>query len=58
VGITPLHAELIVREHLRRSLPETVHLAGRQTNLFTFEQTVALLEKLGVELKAAEVELD
>jgi hypothetical protein len=58
VGITPVDAELIVREHLRKGLPDTVHLAGRQTVLLTLEQAIALLRRLGVEPTAAKVELD
>jgi hypothetical protein len=58
VGITPLHAELIIREHLRKSLPETVHLVGRQTVLLTFEQAVALLTRLGGVPKAIGAERD
>jgi len=31
IGYFALHAELIIREHKFRPLPETVHLIGRQT---------------------------
>jgi hypothetical protein len=58
MGIGPLNAELIVREHLRRPLPETVHLVGRQTIDLTLEQALALLKGQGVEPKPIPVEID
>ena len=46
MGIQPFQAQLIIREHQRRPLPETVHLIGRQTVLLTIEQAVALLRSM------------
>ena len=58
MGITPLHAQLIVREHRRRPLPATVHLLGRQTVLLTHEQAIGILKSLGVAPAEAAIEMD
>lgn len=58
MGITPLDAQLIAREHRRRPLPETVHLIGRQTVLLTIEQAHALLRTAGIEPAATATKLD
>jgi hypothetical protein len=58
MGITSFHAELIVREHRRRKLPETVHLLGRQTVLLTLDETLTLLRAAGVEPTAITIEID
>jgi hypothetical protein len=58
MGITPFHADLIVREHRRKKLPETVHLIGRQTVLLTLDQALELLRAAGVEAAATKIEID
>src|SRR5258708_27278946 len=58
MGITPLHARLIVLEHKRRPLPPTVHLLGRQTVYLTVEGAGKLIRACGVEPHEASVELD
>jgi len=58
MGITPLHARLIVLEHKRRPLPETIHLLGRQTVYLTEEDAKRMLQSCGVEPAAAATELD
>ena len=58
MGITPLHARLIVLEHKRRPLPSTVHLLGRQTVYLTVEGAVKLIRACGVEPQKTSVELD
>ena len=58
MGITPLHARLIVIEHKRRPLPPTVHLLGRQTVYLTVEGAGTLIRACGVEPQDALVELD
>src|SRR5262245_35009075 len=58
MGIGPLNAELIVREHLRRPLTEIVHLVGRRTIDLRCEQGLALVRGLGVEPKPVPVEID
>jgi hypothetical protein len=58
MGITQFHAEMIVREHKQRKLPETVHLLGRQTVLLTFGQAIELLKRSEVEPTSTPVEVD
>jgi hypothetical protein len=58
MGITPLHAELIIKEHKRHALPETIHLLGRQTVLLTIEQAVAMMRKAGFEPIQTDIEID
>ena len=58
MGITPFHAELIIREHRRKKLPETVHLIGRQTVLLTLEQALGRLRAAGVDPAATVIEVD
>src|SRR5215471_11194283 len=50
--------ELLVREHLRRRLPATVHLLGRQTILVSLDEIVAVMRRHGVEPCPTEVEFD
>jgi hypothetical protein len=58
MGITPLHARLIILEHKRRALPPTVHLLGRQTVYLTVEGAGKLIRACGIEPRNASVELD
>lgn len=58
MGITPLHARLIVLEHKRRPLPPTVHLLGRQTVYLTVEGAGKLIRACGIEPHDTSVELD
>jgi hypothetical protein len=58
MGITPFHADLIVREHRRKKLPETVHLLGRQTVLLTLTQALGLIRAAGVEPATTAIEID
>jgi hypothetical protein len=58
MGITLQHADIIVREHKFRSLPRTVHLLGRQTVLFTYEQALTLLSKHKLRPVETKIELD
>jgi hypothetical protein len=58
MGITPLHARLIIEEHKRRALPSTVHLLGRQTVYLTVEAAEKLIRACGVEPEISLVELD
>ncbi len=58
MGITPLHARLIVFEHKRRPLPPTVHLLGRQTVYLTVESAGTLIRACGIEPRDASIELD
>lgn len=58
MGITPLHARLIVLEHRRRQLPATVHLLGRQTVYLTAEGARKLISACGVTPRNVSVELD
>jgi hypothetical protein len=58
MGITPLHARLIVLEHKRRPLPPTVHLLGRQTVYLTVESAGMLIRACGIEPQDASIELD
>jgi hypothetical protein len=58
MGITPLHARLIVLEHKRRPLPPTVHLLGRQTVYLTVEGAGRLIRACGVEPQSTLIELD
>ena len=58
MGISPLHAELIVREHKREALPKSVHLLGRQTVLLTLDDALALMRRAGVAPLQTKVEID
>ena len=48
MGISLLHAELIIREHKFRPLPETVHLIGRQTVHLSYSRTIEILHEHGL----------
>src|SRR6516165_3989176 len=58
MGITPLHARLIIEEHKRRALPSTVHLLGRQTVYLTVEGAEKLIRACGVRPVETLFELD
>jgi SAM-dependent methyltransferase len=58
MGITIQHAELILKEHLYKPLPDTIHLFGRQTILFDYETALYLCRKHNFEPKTCDVELD
>jgi SAM-dependent methyltransferase len=58
MGITQQHALMIMREHMYRPLPETVHLLGRQTVHFDYETARGLFDLVGLEAKPVEVEID
>ena len=58
MGISPLHAGLILMEHKRRPLPQRVHLLGRQTVLLNFEQACALIRQHGIEPVTIDPEID
>ena len=58
MGIAPLHADLIILEHKRRSLPDTVHLLGRQTVLLSFERACAMMRQRGIEPANIDVKID
>jgi hypothetical protein len=58
MGVAPLHAGLMLLEHRRRNLPQTVHLLGRQTVLLNFEQACAMVRQHGIEPVAMEPEID
>jgi hypothetical protein len=58
MGISPLHARLIILEHARKALPHTVHLMGRQTVLLALEQAVLMMRESGLEPQDIAVELD
>jgi hypothetical protein len=58
VGISALHAELIIREHKFRSLPKIVHLLGRQTVDLNHQQMLAILDKHGIKPSAVPIEID
>jgi hypothetical protein len=58
MGISLQHADFIVREHKFRPLPRTVHLLGRQTVLFGYQEALALLERHQVRPAETKVDLD
>jgi SAM-dependent methyltransferase len=58
MGISLLHAELIVRESLFRPLPETVYLLGRQTVLFDKETALRLIKRYDLQPKTNETGID
>jgi SAM-dependent methyltransferase len=58
MSITLFHADLIVREHLYKPLPATVHLLGRQTILFDEETALKLLKRYGIAPVKTEAVLD
>jgi hypothetical protein len=58
MGITPLHAQLLILEHKYKPLPETVHLLGRQTVILNLDDAIALMRRLGVEPREAATEID
>ena len=58
MGISALHAELIVREHKFRPLPSTVHLLGRQTVQLSHQQVLDILDKHAVTPAAVPIEID
>lgn len=58
MGITVLHAELIIREHKFRPLPKTVHLLGRQTVHMTYQQAVAIVQAHGISPAHVIVQID
>jgi hypothetical protein len=58
MGISPLHAGLILMEHKRRRLPQTVHLLGRQTVILSFERACAMIRQHGIEPATVDTEID
>jgi hypothetical protein len=58
VGISALHAELIIREHKFRSLPKTVHLLGRQTVQLSYQQIVSMPNKHRISPARVSIEID
>lgn len=58
MGINLFHAEMIVREHLYRPLPETIYLIGRQTVLFNKETALALLDRYNITPAKTDIELN
>lgn len=58
MGISFVHAELILREHKFRPLPKTVHLIGRQTVQLGHEQYLQMLNSHGISPASAPIELD
>lgn len=58
MGIKPFHAEIIIREHLHRPLPHTVHLIGRQTVWLTEGQALELLKQHGIAPQTDVIERD
>jgi hypothetical protein len=58
MGISPLHAHLILVEHKRERLPQTVHLLGRQTVALSFEQACAIIRQHGIEPAIVDPEID
>jgi SAM-dependent methyltransferase len=58
MGISAIHAELIIREHKFRPLPKTVHLLGRQTVQLDYRQMSAMLDRHGIAPAAVAIEID
>lgn len=58
MGITPQHADIILREHAYKELPKTVYLLGRQTITLSFEAALELCSKHGIEPVDVQVERD
>lgn len=58
MGISALHAELIIREHKFRPLPKTIHLIGRQTVALRYEQIVDILDRHGIRPASVAIETD
>ena len=58
MGISPLHAELIIREHKFRPLPKTVHLLGRQTVNLSYQKMLGILKKHGITPSEVPIEID
>lgn len=58
MGITLFQAELIIQEHLRRPLPSTVHLLGRQTVRFDYDAARFLFARHNLTPAPVEIELD
>lgn len=58
MGISAIHAELIIREHKFRPLPKTVHLLGRQTVQLNYQQISAILVRHGIAPSAVSIEID
>lgn len=58
MGISSYLAELIVREHLYKPLPATVHTVGRLVVGLDFKQACSLLQRLGVKRVEVEPEID
>src|ERR1043166_2707506 len=58
MSIAPFDAQMIVREHCLRPLPDTVHLIGRQTVLLTEAEAVSLLRAHGLTPAPRAVALD
>ena len=58
MGITPLHAQLIILEHKHKPLPETIHLLGRQTVILSLDNAISLMRRLNVEPQEAAIEID
>lgn len=58
MGITLFDADIIVQEHCFKPLPETIHLLGRQTVHFSYEQALHLLARHGVAPASVKIEFD
>ena len=58
MGISPLHAELLILEHKRKPLPPVVHLLGRQTVILGIDRAIALIRSHGVEPHPVGLEID
>lgn len=58
MGITFQHADLILREHLHKPLPEAIYLLGRQTIHFNYETALKLFEKHKIKPCSVSIKID
>ena len=58
MGISIIHAHLLIQEHLRKKLPKTLHMLGRQTVFFDTKQALSLFETYSIKVEASHFELD
>jgi SAM-dependent methyltransferase len=58
VGISALHAELIIREHKFLPLPKTIYLIGRQTVVVGYERMLQILDSHGIKPASVAIEID
>lgn len=58
MGIELLHADLLIREHKYKSLPNHIHLLGRQTIHFSYDDALNLFETHGLKPYDVDVEFD